>query len=309
MNRATVDFDGPISVIEYGGTGPLMVCVHGLEGSAYNWRLIAPELTKTHTVVAPDLRGFGYTEPGENPVSVEHNAEVVAAVIKAYGGSAVLMGNSMGGLVSILVAGEYPNLVSDIILLDPAGPVASWSHVDPSAAVTLATPLIPWLGTRIIDAYRATRTAEEAVHESYRFVAADPTVVSEEALSDALEIAELRRTQAWSASVLAKASASIAPYVLRKEKFLRALHRVSQPTLLVHGLKDGVIQVQTAKWIADQRPDWTVVYLKDLGHVAMIEAPDTFVAVIYTWLHAVEEPARSGVGSHKSEVTSQRSEI
>jgi pimeloyl-ACP methyl ester carboxylesterase len=291
MNRTTVDFDGPISVIEYGGTGPLMVCVHGLEGSSYNWRLIAPELIKTHTVVAPDLRGFGYTDPGDNPVSVEHNADVVAAVIKAYGGPAVLMGNSMGGLVSILAAGEHPDVISDIILIDPAGPVASWRHVDPSAAVTLGAPLIPGLGKRIVEAYRATRTAEEGVLESYRFVAADPTIVSDEAYADALEIAELRRTQLWSSTALVKATSSIAPYVLRKKKFLRALHRVSQPTLLVHGLKDGVIQVQTAKWIADQRPDWTVAYLEDLGHVAMIEAPEIFLAVINTWLDAVEAPS------------------
>jgi pimeloyl-ACP methyl ester carboxylesterase len=291
MNRTTIDFEGPVSVLEYGGTGPLMVCVHGLEGSAYNWRLIAPELTKTHTVIAPDLRGFGYTDPGENPVSVEHNADVVAAVIKAYGGPAVVIGNSMGGLVSILAAGEHPDLVSDIILIDPAGPVASWRHVDPTAVVTLGAPLVPGLGKKIVEAYRDARTPEQGVLESYRFVAADPTVVSEEAFADALEIAELRRTQHWSSTALVKASTSIAPYVLRKKKFLRAVHRVSQPTLLVHGLRDGVIQVQTAKWIASQRPDWTVVYLENLGHVAMIEAPEVFLAVVNTWLNAVEEPA------------------
>lgn len=291
MNRTTIDFDGPVSVIEYGGTGPLIVCVHGLEGSAYNWRLIAPELTKTHTVVAPDLRGFGYTDPGDNPVSVEHNADVVAAVIKAYGGPAVVMGNSMGGLVSIIAAGQHPDLISDLILIDPAGPVASWRHVDPSAAATLGAPLIPGLGKKIIEAYRATRTPEEGVVESYRLVAANPAVVSEDAYADALEIAVLRREQLWSSTALVRATTSIAPYVLRKKKFLRAVHRVSQPTLLVHGLEDAVIQVQTAKWIANQRPDWTVAYLKGLGHVAMIEAPEIFLAVVNTWLDVVEEPA------------------
>lgn len=291
MDRTTLDFDGPVSVIEYGGTGPLMVCVHGLEGSAYNWRLVAPELTKTHRVVAPDLRGFGYTEPGDNPVTVEHNAEVVAAVIRTYGGPAVLMGNSMGGLISILAAGQFPELVSDLILVDPAGPVASWSHVDPTAVLTLGTPLIPGLGKRIIDAYRATRSPEEGVIESYRFVAADPSVVSDDAFADALEIAELRRSQVWSSTALVDASTSIAPYVLRKRKFLDAVHRVTQPTLLIHGLEDGVIQVQTARWIATQRPDWTVAYLEDLGHVAMIEAPEMFLEVIGTWLSIVESPA------------------
>lgn len=292
MRRTTIDVNGPVSVIEYGGTGPLIVGVHGLEGSAYNWRLVAPGLTRTHSLVAPDLRGFGYTEPRGNPVTVDHNAELVAAVIDAYGGSAIVMGNSMGGLISIIAASRFPDRITGLILVDPAAPVASWTRVDPTAVVTLGAPLVPGLGRRIVDAYRATRTAEEGVEESYEFVAADPSRVSAVAFADALEIAELRRDQDWSSTTLVHASRSIAPYVLRKKKFLDVLHRVTQPTLLMHGIRDEVIQVQTAEWLAEQRPDWTAVYLKDLGHVAMIEAPDTFLEIVTTWLEAAEAPTR-----------------
>ena len=292
MRRTTIDVNGPVSVIEYGGTGPLIVAVHGLEGSAYNWRLVAPGLTRTHSLVAPDLRGFGYTEPRGNPVTVDHNAELVAAVIDAYGGSAIVMGNSMGGLISIIAASRFPDRITGLILVDPAAPVASWTRVDPTAVVTLGAPLVPGLGRRIVDAYRATRTAEEGVEESYEFVAADPSRVSAVAFADALEIAELRRDQDWSSTTLVHASRSIAPYVLRKKKFLDVLHRVTQPTLLMHGIRDEVIQVQTAEWLAEQRPDWTAIYLKDLGHVAMIEAPDTFLEIVTTWLEAAEAPTR-----------------
>lgn len=286
MERITVDIGGPLSMIEYGGSGPLVVCVHGLEGSAYNWRMVAPALASDYTVVAPDLRGFGYSEPGGNPVTVEHNAEVVIETIEMYGGPAIVIGNSMGGLVSILAAAARPDLIKALILVDPAAPVASWRHVDPSAAVTLGTPLIPGLGKRIINAYRATRTPEEGVAESYRFVAAHPDAIPLEAFQDAVEIAELRRTQSWAADALVEATNSIAPYVLRKKKFLRVLHRVTQPTLLIHGIDDAVIQVKTAEWVAAQRPDWTVAYLRDLGHVAMIEKPDMFMELISTWIDA-----------------------
>ncbi|MCB1247607.1 MAG: alpha/beta hydrolase [Acidimicrobiia bacterium] len=285
MERTTIDLEGPVSVIEYGGTGPLMVCVHGLEGSAYNWRLVADHLTKRFTVVAPDLRGFGYTEPGPHPVTVDHNADLVASLVERFGGPAIVVGNSMGGLVSILTAARHADAVRGLVLIDPAGPVARWSRVDPARALTLAAPLLPG-GTRIVEAYRNSRTPEEGVRESYAFVAAHPERVNEDALGDAIEIAELRRTQPWSASTLVHATRSIAPYVLTKHRFRTVLHRVHQPTLLMHGTEDGVIQPQTASWIASERPDWTTVYLEDLAHVAMIEDPDRFVAVVDTWLDA-----------------------
>lgn len=283
MNRTTIDIGGPVSVLEYGGAGPLAVCVHGLEGSAYNWSLIADDLTKTHRVIAPDLVGFGYTEPLGRDVTVEANARLVADVIDHYGGPALLIGNSMGGLISILAAGQYPDRVSALVLVDPAGPVAEWSRLKARTALTLGASMIPGIGPAIVRKYRAKRTPEEGVMESYEFVAADPTVVPAAAFADALEIAELRRNQQWSPDALANASRSIAPYVLIKERFLQALHKVTQPTLLLHGTADAVVQRETATWMARQRPDWSVAYLDGVGHVPMIESPATMMEVFRTW--------------------------
>ena len=78
MERKTIDARGEVSVLDYRGDGPLIVCVHGLEGSAFNWNLIGPELARDHRVVAPDLSGFGYTPPLDRGASVEANAELVA---------------------------------------------------------------------------------------------------------------------------------------------------------------------------------------------------------------------------------------
>ena len=96
MERTVVDSNGEVSLIDFGGEGPLIVCVHGLEGSAFNWNLIGPELARNHRVVAPDLSGFAHTPPLERGSTVEANREVVADVIKHYGDEAILIGNSMG---------------------------------------------------------------------------------------------------------------------------------------------------------------------------------------------------------------------
>src|SRR4029077_6037299 len=57
------DLDGPLHYLDFGGPagGPLIVCVHGLGGSAANWVAVAPLLTGGCRMVAPDLAGRGPT--------------------------------------------------------------------------------------------------------------------------------------------------------------------------------------------------------------------------------------------------------
>ncbi|MGH3120870.1 MAG: alpha/beta fold hydrolase, partial [Streptosporangiaceae bacterium] len=57
------DLGGPVHYLDYGGPAgaPVIVAVHGLEGSAVNWSAIAPLLTDRYRVLAPDLAGHGFT--------------------------------------------------------------------------------------------------------------------------------------------------------------------------------------------------------------------------------------------------------
>ena len=287
MYRTTIDAGGKVSVLDYGGSGPLIVCVHGLEGSAYNWNLVAPHLTESHRVVAPDLSGFGYTDPIDDDSTVERNAQLVADVIDYYGGPAILVGNSMGGLISILTAEQYPDKVSRVVLVDPAAPVFSWASVVPSAVARLSVPLIPFLGPRLIEAYKQKITPEAGVHEALEFVTADISRIAPSVYDAALEIAQLRRLQPWATNALIQATNSIAPYVLRKGRFATLIHKLSQPTLLIHGTRDELIHVEAATWMSLQRPDWTVAYLEGVGHVPMLEVPDRFLSVFDAWEEAL----------------------
>lgn len=283
MNRYTIDLGGPVSILDYGGEGPLIVCVHGLEGSAYNWALIAPKLAETHRVIAPDLSGFGFTPQLEGGSSVGANADLVKDVIDYFGGDAMLIGNSMGGLISILTAERYPDRVNSLVLIDPAAPVFSWASINLHAAARLSVPLIPWLGTKLIDTFRDQITVDEGVEEALTFVAAHPRTLATEVWTHATEIAALRRTQPWATSALVEGMNSIAPYVLTKGRFGDLIHRVTQPTLVIHGTEDKLVHVAAARWIGRQRPDWTVVLFEDVGHVPMLEAPDRLLDVFETW--------------------------
>jgi pimeloyl-ACP methyl ester carboxylesterase len=296
FERYTIDLDGPVSILDYGGEGPLVVCVHGLEGSAYNWTLIAPRLARTHRVIAPDLSGFGFTPPLEGGSGVERNAELVKDVIDHFGGEAMLIGNSMGGLISILTSELYPDRVNSLVLIDPAAPVFSWTNINFHAAARLSVPLIPWLGGKLIDAFRDQITVDEGVVEALTFVTAHPESLDPEVWAHATEIGALRRTQPWATSALVEGMTSIAPFVLTKKKFGELIHKVSQPVLLVHGTEDQLVRVAAARWIGRQRPDWTVVLFEGVGHVPMLEIPDRLLDVFDTWESAVFHGDLSAAG-------------
>ena len=134
--------------------GPTTLLVHGLGGSASNWLGVMQDLAGLGgDVVAVDLQGFGETAPPRpDAARPRNNARFVATLVSALGGGpVVLVGNSMGGLVSTFVAGSHPELVRHLVLLGPALP----GHL-PSARLSrvqvtgFAPMLIPVFGKRII---------------------------------------------------------------------------------------------------------------------------------------------------------------
>src|SRR6266581_3967428 len=94
------DLNGPVRYLDFGGPadGPVIVCVHGLGGSAVNWTAVAPLLTGTCRVLAPDLAGHGLTQSLGRGTDVVANRVLLHSFVDAAAGRPViLMGNSMGG--------------------------------------------------------------------------------------------------------------------------------------------------------------------------------------------------------------------
>src|SRR5437879_4560738 len=105
MRSRTIDLDGPVHYADFGGTGPTLVLVHGLGGSHVNWLAVAPVLARRARVLAVDLAGFGRTPLGERSADVHTNRVLLDRFLDAVAaGSAVLVGNSMGGLLAMMEA-------------------------------------------------------------------------------------------------------------------------------------------------------------------------------------------------------------
>src|SRR6266700_271549 len=156
-----IDLDGPVHYLDYGGPpgAPLMVCVHGLGGSAVNWAAIAPLLTGRYRMLAPDLAGHGRTESAGRGTGVAANRVLLHRFIEAMSASPViLMGNSMGGMISLLEASAAPSAVAGLILLDPALPFGP-ARPDPVVTTMFAMYLTPGLG-RLISGRRRRMSPE-----------------------------------------------------------------------------------------------------------------------------------------------------
>ena len=142
------DLDGPVHYLDFGGParGPVIVCVHGLGGSGLNWSAIAPLLTRRCRLIAPDLAGHGLTQSLGRRVDVAANRELLHRFIESVaGGPVILMGNSMGGMISLLEASAAPDAVAGLILLDPALPFVP-ARLDPRVAAGFLLYATPGVG-------------------------------------------------------------------------------------------------------------------------------------------------------------------
>jgi pimeloyl-ACP methyl ester carboxylesterase len=280
-----LDIGGRIRVTDYGGDVPHILLVHGLGGSTENWDVTGPLLTEHGNVVALDLVGFGESIPGDRRPSVEENGRVVAEVIDALGfETATLVGNSMGGLVSTIAGVEHASRIDRLVLVNPALPVSRRHPPDLEVLTKLIGPLVPGIGVPAFRVYRAAHSPEEETAETLRMVTADWETVPEWAREGLTNANRRRRSHDWAIPSFLEADRSIARYVLRPRRFTRLIHKISAPTLLVHGSEDRLVSVDSARWAAEQRPDWTYREMEGVGHVPMLEAAERFADLVTGWL-------------------------
>jgi pimeloyl-ACP methyl ester carboxylesterase len=120
--------------LDFGGDGPWLVCIHGLTGNAHNFDALAPRLTLQYHVISLDVRGRGDSQWGPPAEYLPQNyVSDLAAMLDQLGAKRVnLIGTSMGGIISIIYAGGYPERVERLVLND-IGP-----EIAPAGAARIA---------------------------------------------------------------------------------------------------------------------------------------------------------------------------
>jgi pimeloyl-ACP methyl ester carboxylesterase len=280
------DLGGPVHYLDFGGQarGPLIVCVHGLGGSGLNWSAIAPLLTRCCRLIAPDLAGHGLTQSLGRRADVAANRELLHRFVESVaGGPVILMGNSMGGMISLLEASAAPDTIAGLILLDPALPLVP-ARVDPRVAAGFLLYATPGVGRLMMGRHRPS--PEELVAGVLAALCADPSLVAPEVVAEHVEQVRQRAAFAGADRDFAAAMRSVlatAGY-LRGTAYRRAVRSVRCPVLLLHGERDRLVPVSVARSAAAANPSWSLIELLGVGHVPQLEAPRECAAAITEWL-------------------------
>jgi pimeloyl-ACP methyl ester carboxylesterase len=113
------------------GKGDPVLLLHGYAQTSHMWRPLIAELAKTHTVIAPDLRGFGESAKPDGGYDKKTMAQDVHALTASLGHKRVgVVGHDIGLMVAYAYAAQYPTEVERIALMDAFLPgVGDWTSV------------------------------------------------------------------------------------------------------------------------------------------------------------------------------------
>jgi len=113
------------------GKGDPVILMHGYAENSHMWRPLMVELGKTHTVIAPDLRGFGQTSRPPAGYDKKTMAQDVHALAVSLGyKSEQIVGHDIGLMVAYAYAAQYPAEVQRIVLMDAFLPgIGDWNNV------------------------------------------------------------------------------------------------------------------------------------------------------------------------------------
>jgi pimeloyl-ACP methyl ester carboxylesterase len=294
------DLDGagasPVHWIEFDSTSPAgqtpIVYVHGLGGSHLNWGPVGTPLAQGRRAFALDLHGFGLTPGTRGNSSVKANADLVDRFIRdVVGTPAILVGNSMGGLISMVQAAAVPSSVRALVLLNPALPLPA-RKPDPTVALQFLLYTVPGFGELYLSRVLARRSPELAVQQVIELCFADPSRADPEMITASVALAAHRlgerqgdrRLARASDQAFLSASRSLMRLVGLQRRYWDMMASIQVPVLLIGGDADRLVPVAAVRQAGARHPRWDTVVLAGVGHTPMLEVPDQVTGLVRDWL-------------------------
>ena len=260
------------------GGRDLVLCVHGMSGAATNWTDLMAELAPDFDCAGVDLPGSGFSAPParRSGYSVRALAKTMIRLIETLDrGPVHLVGNSMGGAVSIRVAAARPDLVKTLTLISPVLPDLR-PHLSTIHFPILALPFVG----RALTRYWARVPAENRVAGVYRACCYDPAILHPERFAQ--EVAALRRLDelGYGGATLVGAARTLVAETLtpRPLSLWRAAERVQAPALVLFGSHDRLMSPALAAPAARAFKNAQVEVLSHMGHIGQMERPDLIAA-------------------------------
>ena len=106
--------------VRWGGTGPVVLLIHGYAENSDSWAPLAEDLMRDHTVVVPDLRGIGRSSKPEGGYDKKTQAVDMRAVVTTLGyDKTFVVAHDIGNMVAYAYAATYPTKVERLVV---------WTH-------------------------------------------------------------------------------------------------------------------------------------------------------------------------------------
>lgn len=285
----TVDLGSPVHYADFGGSGQVMVLVHGIASSHLNWMGVGEELTRRYRVVAVDLPGYGLSRRADAPATVETSQAYLDRFIDhvAPGRPVVLWGHSMGGLVSMMQAYQHPEKISRLVLLAPAAPYPRRSIATLFAGPLLVALLMPRRSASVMRSRGHRLPADRVVRGAMKRIIAPQSKVDEAIMQAHIDLLERQRAEhEWTEQALVESAASLVKTTARRRRFRAMVEAIRVPTLLMHGTRDRLVPYNSGVWLHRVRRDWSWRPLARLGHMAQMENRALVMTTLWDWLAA-----------------------
>ena len=222
-----------------------VILLHGFGGNALlTWMQLLPPLAKKYHVIAPDLLASNFLRLNPKTYSVNQEVQVVLAMMKGMGiQKADLVGLSVGGWISLLIALEHPELVNKLILVESAG-----------------------ITTEIPEMAKLTLDDREKAKRFMKMLFYYPPPLPGFVLDALVKTSKV---------IKPKYQAVFAGFIENSRDFVLddKLGEITHPTLMMHGENDQVIPLEVGKKIHEGLPNSEFIVLNKSGHAAVWDSP------------------------------------
>lgn len=240
------------------GEGTPIVFLHPWSTNGYIWYYQIFPFARTNKVVVVDHRGHGRSDKPANGYSIQEHASDVRAVLDAAGiAKAILVGNSIGGMIAMQFNLDNPDRVLANLILSSG------------TAMSESMPK---------EAHDAFRKDPET-----SFGALIEGTVSAKSKRERPEIAEIMKSQFAAQSNFPRhvfESAMADPNGVFNWNIKNRLSSIRKPTLVISGEEDQATAPAANKFLADNIPGAKFMVVKDVGHFYQLEKPMEFNATL-----------------------------
>ena len=258
---------------------PVLLLIHGLGDEADSWRHVFFPLAESHRVIAIDLPGFGRSDHPSEPYTTGLYTSSVLSLMDALNiPSAVLVGSSMGGMISHRITLEHPKRVDGLVLVD-----GSLVIKEQSGAGELLLFAVPFLGEW---RYNQLRRDPDEAYQTLRAYYADLDSLPE---ADRAFLYQRVNKRVWSDSqrdaYLSTLRQMFRSTILQPKKDLDERIKADQiPLLIIWGEQDFIMPIANGQALAQMRPTAKFICIPGAGHLPHQEKPSLFLDALLPFL-------------------------